>query len=112
MQQAQRLGTGHAVMQARTLLAGELQTTLVFYADMPLVTETSMRMLLEMHTRNTTAGSVLCNAYIREHELARGFGRIVRSTAGDVLAIVEEADCTPEQAKLTELNPGLYLLPR
>ena len=38
----------------------------------------------------------------------RGFGRIVRSTAGDVLAIVEEADCTPEQAKLTELNPGLY----
>ena len=38
----------------------------------------------------------------------RGFGRIVRSHAGDVLAIVEEADCTPEQLRLTELNPGLY----
>ena len=54
VQQAQRLGTGHAVMQARPLLAGESQTTLVFYADMPLVTETSMRTLLEIHARNAS----------------------------------------------------------
>ena len=107
VQQAQRLGTGHAVMQARPLLAGESQTTLVFYADMPLVTEASMRMLLEIHARNAAAGGVL-SMLTFESTNPRGFGRIVRSTAGDVLAIVEEADCTPEQAKLTELNPGLY----
>jgi len=106
-QQAQRLGTGHAVMQAGPLLAGESQTTLVFYADMPLVTEASMRMLLEIHARNATTGGVL-SMLTFESTNPRGFGRIVRNTAGDVLAIVEEADCTPEQARLTELNPGLY----
>ena len=58
VQQAQRLGTGHAVMQARPSLAGESQTMLVFYADMPLVTETSMRMLLELHAVNAAAGGV------------------------------------------------------
>ncbi len=36
--QEQRLGTGHAVLQARHLLQGDSQTVLVFYADMPLVT--------------------------------------------------------------------------
>ena len=107
VQQAQRLGTGHAVMQARPLLAGESQTVLVFYADMPLVTETSMRMLLELHARNATADGVLSMLTFQSTN-PRGFGRIVRSSTGDVLAIVEEADCTPEQAKLTELNPGLY----
>lgn len=107
VQQAQRLGTGHAVMQARPSLAGESQTILVFYADMPLVTETSMRMLLELHAVNAAAGGVLSMLTFQSTS-PRGFGRIVRSTAGDVLAIVEEADCTAEQAKLTELNPGLY----
>lgn len=106
-QQAQRLGTGHAVLQARSLLAGESQTTLVFYADMPLVTEASMYRLLEIHGRNSATGGVL-SMLTFESTNPRGFGRIVRNTAGDVLAIVEEADCTPEQTKLTELNPGLY----
>jgi len=36
--QAEQLGTGHAVLQARTLLAGEADAVLVTYADMPLVT--------------------------------------------------------------------------
>jgi bifunctional UDP-N-acetylglucosamine pyrophosphorylase / glucosamine-1-phosphate N-acetyltransferase len=107
VQQVQRLGTGHAVMQARPLLAGESQTILVFYADMPLVTETSMRILLELHARNAAAGGVLSMLTFQSTN-PRGFGRIARSTTGDVLAIVEEADCTAEQAKLTELNPGLY----
>ncbi len=107
-QQPQRLGTGHAVMQARpTLAADGAATVLVFYADMPLVTESTMRRLLVLHADSTRAGGVL-SMLTFESSTPRGFGRIVRGSAGDVLAIVEEADCTPEQAQLTELNPGLY----
>lgn len=105
--QTQRLGTGHAVMQARPLLQGESLTTLVFYADMPLVTKASMRLLLDLHANTTSTGGVL-SLLTFESNSPRGFGRIVRNSAGDVQAIVEQVDCTPEQALLTELNPGLY----
>ena len=38
----------------------------------------------------------------------QGFGRIVRDENGEIVAIVEEADCTPEQLAIRELNPGVY----
>lgn len=105
--QEERLGTGHAVMQARLLLQGHSQTVLVFYGDMPLVTLESMQQLLALHQRNRIEGGVLSMLTFGSNT-PRGFGRIVRSEAGAVLAIVEEADCTPEQLQITELNPGLY----
>lgn len=105
--QEQRLGTGHAVLQARPVLHGDSQTVLVFYADMPLVTAESLQQLLALHQRNIAASGVL-SMLTFESDTPRGFGRIVRSSAGDVRAIVEEADCTPQQLSITELNPGLY----
>jgi bifunctional UDP-N-acetylglucosamine pyrophosphorylase/glucosamine-1-phosphate N-acetyltransferase len=44
-----------------------------------------------------------------EEDDPRGFGRIVRDEHGYVRAIVEEADCTPEQRAIRELNVGLYV---
>ncbi len=38
----------------------------------------------------------------------RGFGRIARDNDNQVIAIVEEADCTPEQLAIKELNVGVY----
>ena len=38
----------------------------------------------------------------------RGFGRVVRDVAGQVAAIVEESDCTPEQLAIRELNAAVY----
>jgi bifunctional UDP-N-acetylglucosamine pyrophosphorylase / glucosamine-1-phosphate N-acetyltransferase len=105
--QEQRLGTGHAVMQARPLLLGSSGTVLVFYADMPLVTQESMQALLALHARNSANGGVL-SMLTFESDTPRGFGRIVRNDAGQVTAIVEEADCTAQQLRITELNPGLY----
>lgn len=105
--QEQRLGTGHAVMQARPALQGRVHPVLVFYADMPLVTQESMEALLALHERNRDGGGVL-SLLTFESDTPRGFGRIVRNRSGQVAAIVEEADCTPEQLRITELNPGLY----
>jgi bifunctional UDP-N-acetylglucosamine pyrophosphorylase/glucosamine-1-phosphate N-acetyltransferase len=39
---------------------------------------------------------------------SRGFGRVVLDPAGRVQAIVEEAECTPEQLTIRELNAGVY----
>ena len=103
--QAERLGTGHAVLQARSLLAEQPGTVLVFYGDMPLLTEESMRRLLDLHHRDKQA---VLSMLTFESDQPRGFGRIVRDQAGQVVAIVEEADCTPEQLRISELNPGLY----
>ncbi len=38
----------------------------------------------------------------------RGFGRVVRDRAGGVRAIVEEAQATPEEMQIRELNAGVY----
>jgi bifunctional UDP-N-acetylglucosamine pyrophosphorylase/glucosamine-1-phosphate N-acetyltransferase len=38
----------------------------------------------------------------------RGFGRILRNTEGNIIAIVEEAAATPEQRNIRELNVGAY----
>jgi bifunctional UDP-N-acetylglucosamine pyrophosphorylase/glucosamine-1-phosphate N-acetyltransferase len=104
VQQVERQGTGHAVLQARSLLAGHPGTVLVFYGDMPLVTVDSMRNLLDLHRRR---GGVLSMLTFAGSD-PRGFGRIVRDGEGQVQAIVEHADCTPAQLLIRELNPGLY----
>ncbi|MEA3337777.1 MAG: bifunctional UDP-N-acetylglucosamine diphosphorylase/glucosamine-1-phosphate N-acetyltransferase GlmU [Chloroflexota bacterium] len=104
VEQRERLGTGHAVLQARSVLAERPNTTLVFYGDMPLLTVETMAGLLALHEQSGGKLSMLTF----ESDTPRGFGRIVRGQNGDVQAIVEEVDCTPGQFLITELNPGLY----
>lgn len=103
-EQAERLGTGHAVLQARPLLLDQPGNVLVFYGDMPLLTVASVRSLVELHQARGAVLSLLTF----ESTTPRGFGRIVRSSDGRLLAIVEEADCTADQLRIRELNPGLY----
>ena len=38
---------------------------------------------------------------------AFGYGRVVRDAEGDVAAIVEEKDATPEQREISEINSGI-----
>ena len=38
----------------------------------------------------------------------RGFGRVLRDADGNVQAMVEEAQATPEQLAIRELNVGVY----
>lgn len=102
--QAEQLGTGHAVMQARTLLEGQGSYVIVCYADMPLLRHETLQRLLVTQQANDGPLSML--TVIADDP--RGFGRIVRGEAGDVLAIVEEAVATPDQLAIRELNVGVY----
>ena len=102
--QSPQLGTGHAVMQAEPLLRGRADLVLVTYADMPLVRPETLRALVAAHQRGR--GPVSLMTVIAADP--RGFGRIVRDGAGQVVAIVEEAQASPEQLTIRELNASVY----
>ncbi len=102
--QAELLGTGHAVQQTAPVLEGRCETMLVTYGDMPLLRPETLQALVEEQVRNT--GPMTMLSVISER--LRDFGRVVRSPEGRVHAVVEEAQATPEQKRITELNAGAY----
>ena len=102
--QEPQLGTGHAAMQAESILLGESDYVIVTYADMPLLRGETFQQLVELQKKNTGPISML--TVIAEDP--RGFGRVVRKEDGTVAAVVEEYVATPEQKAIKELNVGAY----
>jgi bifunctional UDP-N-acetylglucosamine pyrophosphorylase/glucosamine-1-phosphate N-acetyltransferase len=102
--QEQQLGTGHAVMQAESVLRGQADLVLVTYADMPLLRSETLAQLVETQ-KNNLGPMTMLTAISND---ARGFGRVIRDQKGNVQAIIEEAVATPEQLGLNELNVGAY----
>jgi bifunctional UDP-N-acetylglucosamine pyrophosphorylase/glucosamine-1-phosphate N-acetyltransferase len=104
VEQAEQMGTGHAVQQAEPLLRGQCARVLVTYADMPLLRVETLRVLIDAQRFNPGPLSLVT---IDAPQL-RDFGRVVRDGFGQVRAIVEAAQATPEEQKLTERNAGAY----
>lgn len=108
VEQAEQLGTGHAVMQAAPLFAGEVDAVLVSYGDMPALRTETLAQLLELFARHRGDHTLAFAMLTVVRDNPQGFGRIVRAADGRIQAIVEEVDCTPEQRLIRELNPGVY----
>lgn len=104
-EQAEQLGTGHAVLCAMPELQGFEGDVLVTCADVPLVTEETLRALVEQHQAEDAAASVLTT----EVPDPTGYGRLVREPSGAVAAIVEHRDATEEQRAIREINAGIYV---
>ena len=102
--QQQQLGTGHAVLQAEGLLLGSSGLVLVTYGDMPLLTSETLARLVETQKANSGPMTMLTVM----HNNPRGFGRVIRNNQGTVDRIVEEAQATPDELAITELNVGAY----
>jgi bifunctional UDP-N-acetylglucosamine pyrophosphorylase/glucosamine-1-phosphate N-acetyltransferase len=102
--QSQLLGTGHAVMQATDTLRGTADLILVTYGDMPILREETLRSLITTQQASQSPFTLLT---VRKED-PKGFGRILRNGDGQVIAIVEEAEATPEQKAIRELNVGVY----
>lgn len=98
------LGTGHAVQQAESILNDSPGLVVVVYGDMPLVQQKTLEKLIDTQKGHTGPMTILTVI----EEAPRGFGRVARDGSGQIQAIVEEADATPEQLKITELNAGMY----
>jgi bifunctional UDP-N-acetylglucosamine pyrophosphorylase/glucosamine-1-phosphate N-acetyltransferase len=102
--QAERLGTGHAVLVARELLSGFGGTTVVCYGDNPALTADTIRGLLSCHE---SSRCVATTAVARLQDPS-GFGRVIRTESGGLDRVVEERDASPEQRRIAEVNAGLY----
>jgi bifunctional UDP-N-acetylglucosamine pyrophosphorylase/glucosamine-1-phosphate N-acetyltransferase len=102
--QEPQLGTGHAAMQAESVLKGKTDYVIVTYADMPLLRGETYQKLVETQKKND--GPISMMTVIADDP--RGFGHIVRKEDGTVAAIVEEYVATPEQKAIKELNVGAY----
>jgi bifunctional UDP-N-acetylglucosamine pyrophosphorylase / glucosamine-1-phosphate N-acetyltransferase len=99
-----QLGTGHAVKQAKNLLGNEEGTTIVICGDTPLVTTETLEGLMTLHEDHSAAATVLTAVM----DQPAGYGRIIRGEDGAVQKIVEQKDCTAEEAAVCEINTGTY----
>ncbi|MCP3426859.1 bifunctional UDP-N-acetylglucosamine diphosphorylase/glucosamine-1-phosphate N-acetyltransferase GlmU [Rothia sp. AR01] len=102
-------GTGRAVEVGVEALdavvpAGLGGTVIVTYGDVPLLTAATIRNLIGFHEERKSSVTVLTTHL----EVPGGYGRILRDANGEVTAIVEAKDATPEQLAITEVNSGIY----
>jgi bifunctional UDP-N-acetylglucosamine pyrophosphorylase/glucosamine-1-phosphate N-acetyltransferase len=103
-EQAQQLGTGHAVMQALPLL-DDSQPTLVLYGDVPLTSVDTLKGLVQ------AAGAERLGVLTVEMPDPTGYGRIVRDAAGNIVRIVEQKDASEDVRAIREINTGIIVCP-
>ena len=103
--QEEQLGTGHAVQQAKSILAGEDGATLVICGDTPLISAQTINQLFDFHEQSGAKGTVLTAQFDNPF----GYGRIIRQTDGTVSHIVEEKDANDVERLVTEINTGTYV---
>jgi bifunctional UDP-N-acetylglucosamine pyrophosphorylase/glucosamine-1-phosphate N-acetyltransferase len=102
--QEHQLGTGHAVMAASSELEQLGGDLLILCGDTPRIKTPTLEKLVAHHRRRGASATLLT---VRTSN-PFGYGRILRSAAGAISAIVEEKDATDEQRQITEINPGFY----
>lgn len=100
IEQREQLGTGHAVQQTLEHLRDEA-TVLILYGDVPLIETETLRRLLFLVSEDSMALLTV------ELEDPTGYGRIVRNSADQVCAIVEQKDANTEQLAIKEINTGV-----
>jgi bifunctional UDP-N-acetylglucosamine pyrophosphorylase/glucosamine-1-phosphate N-acetyltransferase len=100
--QTERLGTAHAVLAARAALEAEDGPVLVLYGDTPLVSPESLIALV----RALEGGAQMAVAGFQAKD-PKGYGRLIATQGGELLAIREEKDATPEERAVTLCNSGI-----
>lgn len=104
--QSEPRGTGHAVLQAAGALAGYDGPLLILYGDTVLLSRSSLLGLATRH-RLKQADITLLTA-VTDQPLP--YGRIIRTAAGQIVDVVEEANATRAQETIRELNIGAYVV--
>jgi bifunctional UDP-N-acetylglucosamine pyrophosphorylase/glucosamine-1-phosphate N-acetyltransferase/UDP-N-acetylglucosamine pyrophosphorylase len=103
--QTEQLGTGHAVMMCREAIAAHRGPVVIVAGDSPMLQADSVAALLAEFDRRGAA--CLLGTVTRDDPT--GYGRIVRSAAGEFVGIVEEKDAAPEQRAIREINVSTYV---
>ena len=101
VEQAEQLGTGHAVKQAIPHINSD-DTVLILYGDVPLIKKDTLAMMIEEINQDEMS---LLTVKLDEPS---GYGRIVR-VAGSISKIVEQKDASASELEINEVNTGSWL---
>jgi bifunctional UDP-N-acetylglucosamine pyrophosphorylase / glucosamine-1-phosphate N-acetyltransferase len=99
--QAEQLGTGHAVMQALPHIPSAARV-LVLSGDVPLIQLQTLQNLVKQSQANHSLSLLLACV-----DDPTGLGRIVRDEKGEIIAIVEEKDASPQERSINEIYSGI-----
>jgi bifunctional UDP-N-acetylglucosamine pyrophosphorylase/glucosamine-1-phosphate N-acetyltransferase len=102
--QAEQLGTGHAVQQAESALAGFEGDVLILYGDVPLVSTATMARMIE-RLRGDGEPSVVVLGFRPAN--AAAYGRVIADKDGRIAKIVEYKDASADERAVTLCNSGL-----
>jgi len=103
-EQAQQLGTGHAVAQALPHIPNSGKV-LILYGDVPLIRTSTLKTML----KNCSESSM--SLLTIELDDPKGYGRIVRDGDKKVMSIVEHKDANDDQLAIHEINTGIMCVP-
>lgn len=104
VEQPERLGTADAVRRAEQQLRGFDGEVIVLAGDVPLLRGETLATMRRRHREEGASVTVL-TARLPD---PAGYGRVLRSEAGEFLGIVEHKDATPEQRAVDEVNSSVY----
>lgn len=102
--QAEQLGTGHAVAQARDALAGFDGDVLILYGDVPLVETATMKRMIDRLSEADRPAAVVLG--FRPSDPA-AYGRVIADADGRIDRMVEFKDASTEERAVTLCNSGL-----
>ncbi len=106
--QAEQRGTADAVRAGLSAVVPGVDEVMITYGDVPCVEAVTLRALGALRSASGAPLALLTTLV----DDPRGYGRILRDPAGRVMAIREHRDCSPEEAKVREVNPGFYCVSR
>jgi bifunctional UDP-N-acetylglucosamine pyrophosphorylase/glucosamine-1-phosphate N-acetyltransferase len=101
--QNERLGTGHAVMQAMPDTP-DANRVLILFGDVPLLEPGTLRRLLVSCENEDSAVLTV------DMDDPFGYGRIIREN-GQVVRNVEQKDATDAEREIAEINTGVFCCP-
>jgi len=104
--QKDQLGTGHAVQCAMPYVGNDIESVVVLCGDVPLISSQKISDLVYLHKKENNDVTVMAV----EQENPYGYGRIVLDNDGYIEKIVEEADATEDEKKITIVNSGIYCI--
>ena len=99
-EQAQQLGTGHAVQQAMSAIP-DAARVLILYGDVPLIRARTLTELLQSPAVLSVLAAELADP--------AGYGRLLLDDQGRVAAIIEQKDATASQLGIRLINTGIVL---
>lgn len=103
--QSEKSGTAWAVRAARDKIEKCGGICVVMPADAPLMEADTLSEAIEFHKALSNEATII-TAVVDNPD---GYGRILRNTAGDVCAIVEQNFASSDELEIGEVNSSMYI---